>query len=77
VSPRVPSLKPRKAIRTFRNAGHILDHIEGSHYHFTHPTDPTVHFSVPYHSKDVKRSTLAKILKQARLSLADFLQHDP
>lgn len=77
MGPRVPALKPRKVIRTFQNAGYILDHIEGSHYYFTHPSDPTVHFSVPHHSGEMKRSTLAKLLKQARISLAEFLQHDP
>ena len=77
MSPRVPSLKPRKVIRTFRNAGYILDHIEGSHYYFTHPADPFVHFSVAHHTRDTKRSTLAKTLKQARITLEEFLRHDP
>lgn len=77
MSPRVPALKPRKVIRTFQNAGYILDHIEGSHYYFTHPTDPTIHFSVPHHSGEMKRSTLAKILKHAKIGLAEFLRHDP
>jgi predicted RNA binding protein YcfA (HicA-like mRNA interferase family) len=77
VSPRVPALKPRKVIRTFQNAGYILDHIEGSHYYFTHPTDRTIHFSVPHHSGEMKRSTLAKILKRAKISLDEFLRHDP
>lgn len=77
MSPRVPALKPRKVIRTFQNAGYILDHIEGSHYYFAHPSDPTVHFSVPHHSGEMKRSTLAKILKHAKVSLSEFLRHDP
>ncbi|MBI1893322.1 MAG: type II toxin-antitoxin system HicA family toxin [Candidatus Rokubacteria bacterium] len=77
VDPRVPALKPRRVSRTFRNAGYILDHVEGSHYYFTYPTDRSVHFSVPDHSRDIKRSTLAKILKQARISLDEFLRHDP
>jgi len=77
VSPRVPALKPRKVIRTFQNAGYILDHIEGSHYYFTRPTDRTIHFSVPHHSGEMKRSTLAKILKQAKIRLEEFLRHDP
>ena len=77
MSPRVPALKPRKVIRTFQNAGYILDHIEGSHHYFTHPTDRTIHFSVPHHAGEMKRSTLAKILKQAKISLAEFLRHDP
>ena len=69
MSPRVPALKPRKVIRTFQNAGYILDHVEGSHYHFTHPSNRTIHFSVPHHSGEMKRSTLAKIPKQAKLNL--------
>lgn len=77
MSPRVPALKPRKVIRTFQNAGYILDHVEGSHYYFTHPVDQTVHFSVPHHSGELKRSTLARILKQAKITLEEFLQHDP
>ncbi|MBI4562383.1 MAG: type II toxin-antitoxin system HicA family toxin [Candidatus Rokubacteria bacterium] len=40
MSPRVPSLKPRKVIRTLQNAGFKLDRIEGSHYYFTNPHDP-------------------------------------
>ena len=77
MTPRVPALKPRKVIRTFENAGYVLDHTEGSHYYFTHPADPTLHFSVPYHSREMKRSTLAKILKRAKLTLEEFLRHDP
>lgn len=77
MSPRVPALKPRKTIRTFQNAGYILDHIEGSHYYFVHPADRSVLFSVPHHSGELKRSTLAKILKRAKISLEEFLRHDP
>jgi len=77
VSPRVPAFKPRKIIRTFQNAGYILDHIEGSHYYFTHPTDRMIHFSVAHHTRDMKRSTLAKTLKQAKISVEEFLRHDP
>jgi predicted RNA binding protein YcfA (HicA-like mRNA interferase family) len=36
-----------------------------------------VHFSVPHHSREMKRSTLAKILKHAKIGLEEFLQHDP
>lgn len=42
MTPRVPALKPRKVIRTFQNAGYILDHTEGSHYFFTHTSDPAI-----------------------------------
>jgi predicted RNA binding protein YcfA (HicA-like mRNA interferase family) len=77
VSPRVPALRPRKVIRTFQNAGYLLDHIEGSHYYFTHPTDRSIHFSVAHHPREMKRATLAKTLKQAKISLAEFLRHDP
>ena len=74
---RVPALKPRKVIRTFQNAGYRLDHIEGSHYYFTHPRDKTILFSVAHHSGEMKRSTLAKTFKQAKISVEEFLRHDP
>lgn len=77
MSPRLPALKPRKVIRAFQNAGYILDHTEGSHYYFTHPTDRTIHFSAAHHPRGMKRSTLAKTLKQDKLSLVEFLRHDP
>jgi predicted RNA binding protein YcfA (HicA-like mRNA interferase family) len=77
VSPRVPALKPRKVIQTFKNAGYQLDHVEGSHYYFTLPADPSILFSVPYHSGELKRSTLAKLLKRAKLTVEEFLRHDP
>jgi predicted RNA binding protein YcfA (HicA-like mRNA interferase family) len=32
---------------------------------------------VPHHSGEIKRSTLAKILKRAKLTLEEFLRHDP
>jgi hypothetical protein len=37
----------------------------------------TSRFLMRHHSKDVKRSTLAKILKRAALGVADFLKFDP
>lgn len=34
-------------------------------------------FSVAHYTRDMKRSALAKTLKQAEISLAEFLRHDP
>ena len=73
----IVTVRPSGWFYRSQNAGYILDHIEGSHHYFTHPTDRTIHFSVPHHSGEMKRSTLAKILKQAKISLAEFLRHDP
>jgi len=36
-----------------------------------------IHFSVAHHTRDMKRSTLAKTLKQAKISVEEFLRHDP
>ncbi len=75
--PRLPVISGDEFAKAVRKIGYVWDHTEGSHYFFTHPTDRTIHFSVAHHPRDMKRSTLAKTLKQAKLSLAEFLRHDP
>src|SRR3972149_1931329 len=42
-------------------------------YHTKHPSHPSKRVVLPYHNKDLKRGTLQSILKQAGLSLDDFL----
>lgn len=75
---RVPAKKSRQVIRTFERAGFRVDHVEGSHYYFVDPKRPELHiFSVAYHPREMKRSTLAKTIKHAGLSVAEFLRHDP
>ncbi len=69
---RLPALKADKVIRKPRRAGFQVDHITGAHYIMRHPDGrQTV---VPYHAgQDIKRGVLRAIIRQAELSVDEFL----
>jgi predicted RNA binding protein YcfA (HicA-like mRNA interferase family) len=71
---RLPGVKPRKAMRALERAGFSLAHVRGSHYYYTHPNDPTLLVCVPYHTRDLKRGTLASIIQAAQLTTEEFLK---
>ncbi len=73
MSPRLPALKPREVIRALERAGFFLHHATGSHRYFKHPDRPARLVTVPFHTKDLKRGTLAGIIKQAGLSLDELI----
>lgn len=68
---RLPALTPQTVIQALERAGFVVRRVKGSHYHLTHPRGARV--SVPYHTKDLKRSTLHSIIKQAGFTVDDFL----
>lgn len=68
----VPSLSYVQIINALKRNGWIVVRQKGSHIRLQKRVgDELLKIIVPAH-KPVKRSTLAKILKQARLSLDDF-----
>ena len=71
---KLPSVRPAKAIKALERAGFQLERISGSHHHFKHPDDPTLFVSVPSHNKDLKRGTLAAIIKQAGMTIDEFIK---
>jgi len=73
MSPRLPALKPRDVVRALERAGFFLHHATGGHHIFKHPDRPAVRVTVPMHSRDLKRGTLAAIIKASRLSLDEFI----
>lgn len=70
--PRLPRVKPKKAIKALKKAGLEISHISGSHYIF-YKDDNSPPVSVPFHNKDLKLGTLSNILKQAKLSVQEFI----
>ena len=71
---KVPSLDYYKVIQALRRDGWIVVRQKGSHVRLQKTTlDETLKITVPAHSP-IKRSTLSHILKQARLSVAEFLK---
>lgn len=70
---RLPALKPREVIRALGRAGFVVDHATGSHHILYHSAKPRLRVTVAYHSKDLKPKTLRSIIRQAGLTVDEFL----
>lgn len=69
---KVPSLNYEQVINALRRDGWVLIRQKGSHIRLQKRTyDEVLKITIPAH-RPLKRSTLAHILKQARLSIAAF-----
>ena len=70
---KIPSLDYDKVIKALQRDGWVVVRQRGSHIRLQkHVGNETLKIIVPAH-KPIKRSTLSHILKQARISLDDFL----
>ncbi len=70
--PLLPILKPVEVTRALQRAGFEVVRQRGSHLRLQHPDGRAV--TVPVHGKDIKRSLLHKIIREAELSPEDFLK---
>ena len=70
----LPILTAAKILQALLRGGYRIVRQVGSHLHLKHPKDPRILVTVARHSRDVTRSTLASILKQAKLSVDEFLK---
>lgn len=71
---KVPSLNYNKVVKALQRDGWVIVRQKGSHIRLQkHVGNEVLKIIVPAH-KPVKRSTLSHILKQARLSVDDFLE---
>ena len=68
-----PALSGRAVIAALERAGFQVIRTKGSHYFLQHPDDPVRQTVVPVHRRDLPPGTLRAILRQARLSRAQFL----
>ena len=69
---KVPSLDYRKVISALRRDGWVVVRQRGSHIRLQkHQADETLKLTVPAH-RPIKRSTLAHILKHARLTVDEL-----
>lgn len=72
---KVPSLNFFKVIRALQRAGWIVVRQKGSHIRLQkHFGNEILKITIPAHNP-IKRSTLAHILKQARISVEDFKKY--
>jgi predicted RNA binding protein YcfA (HicA-like mRNA interferase family) len=71
---KVPSLNYDKVIKALQRDGWVVVRQQGSHIRLQkHRENEVLKIIVPAH-KPIKRSTLSHILKQARMTLDDFLK---
>lgn len=69
---KVPSIGYEKVIKTLQREGWVIIRHKGSHIRLQkHIRDEVLKLTIPAH-RPIKRSTLAHILKQARLSVEEF-----
>jgi predicted RNA binding protein YcfA (HicA-like mRNA interferase family) len=69
-----PALTGRDVVRALQKAGFVVIRISGSHHRLEHPGDPSRTTTVPVHAgKTLKRGTLRGIIKQAGLTVDEFL----
>ena len=71
---KVPSLNYDKVIKALQRDGWVIVRQKGSHIRLQkHVGSEVLKVIVPAH-KPIKKSTLSHILKQARISVDDFLR---
>jgi predicted RNA binding protein YcfA (HicA-like mRNA interferase family) len=70
---KVPSLNYDQVIRALQRDGWVVVRQKGSHIRLQkHPPTETLKLIIPAH-KPIKRSTLSHIIKQAKLSVKEFI----
>jgi predicted RNA binding protein YcfA (HicA-like mRNA interferase family) len=73
MSRQLPVLRPRAVIRALERAGFVLLRVKSSHHYFEHPDRPDLLVCVPHHPGDIKRAVMRSILRQADLTVQEFL----
>lgn len=70
----IPILKSRQIIAALLKAGFRIVRQTGSHIRLQHLIDAARQTSVPVHSADIPRWLIGEILRQAKISVSDFLK---
>jgi predicted RNA binding protein YcfA (HicA-like mRNA interferase family) len=71
---RLPGLSGGDVVRALQKAGFVLVRTSGSHHRLTHSKNASRVATVPVHSnKALKRGTLHGIIKQAGLTIEEFI----
>jgi predicted RNA binding protein YcfA (HicA-like mRNA interferase family) len=71
--PKLVPTKPKVLIAKFQRLGFVKDHQTGSHL-IMYNSKTQKRAVIPFHLKDLPKGTLSHILKEAGISLGDFLE---
>jgi predicted RNA binding protein YcfA (HicA-like mRNA interferase family) len=69
---RLPALSGREVVKALSQIGYELDRQRRSHMILRHPEPPFRRLVVPDH-KEIRRGTLRAIIRQAGLTVTEFL----
>jgi predicted RNA binding protein YcfA (HicA-like mRNA interferase family) len=74
VSAKLPAVNGKQVIAALEKEGWYVKRVRGSHHVLRHPNIPDA-IPVPVHgNKEIKRGTLASILRTARIERDEFAQ---
>ncbi len=73
MSRRLPVLTAREVVQALQRGGFYVHHVKGSHYSLRHPDRLHLRVVVPFHRRDLPVGTMRAIIKQAGLTVDEFL----
>ena len=73
MTPALPVVKAKACLKALQRAGFYIDHQTGSHARLFHRTRSELRVTLPIHNKDLPPGTLKSILRQAGLSVDEFI----
>ena len=71
--PKLPVCSGKKVVKALKKIGYEVDHQTGSHIILRHVRPPHRRLTVPNH-KEIAKGTLRKIIKEAGLTVEEFLE---
>jgi predicted RNA binding protein YcfA (HicA-like mRNA interferase family) len=73
MSPALPVVKARACLHALERAGFYIRHSTGSHARLFHRVKSGLRVTIPMHNKDLPPPVLKSILRQADLTVEEFL----
>ena len=73
MAPALPTVTAKKCLKALKKAGFIIDNQTGSHARLFHQHNTELRVTIPIHNRDLPRGTLKSILRQAKLSVQEFM----
>lgn len=70
---KLPSVSGRELVKALAKIGYRQDHQRGSHIILRHQNPPNRRLTIPDH-KEIAKGTLRNILREAGLTMDEFLQ---
>jgi len=70
--PKLPVIKPRDLIAILKKKGFVQTRSVGSHFRFRHPDGSQT--TVAFHREPIPKGTLKSILRQADLTVEQFIK---